>query len=109
MSDLTSKSKKQILLFRNSSRRKHQHFISRQSVPKPVLIGTFISFHTFIRVDLIYKKMDLIFAIAIFGAIVATFDVYWVLRLLLCGLISLFRQTKSVTDVSCHEELLCNF
>ena len=102
MSDLTSKSKKQIFLFRNSSRRKHQHFISRQSVPKPVLIGTFISFHTFIRVDLIYNKMDLIFAIAIFGAIVATFDVYWVLRLLLCGLISLFRQTKSVTDVSCQ-------
>ena len=49
-----------------------------------------------------YNKMDLILAIAIFGAIVATFDVYWVLRLLLCGLISLFRQTKSVTDVSCH-------
>jgi hypothetical protein len=50
--------------------------------------------------------MDLIFAIAIFGAIVATFDVYWVLRLLLCGLLSLFRQTKSVTDVSYHEVML---
>ena len=92
MSNLTPKSKKQILLFRNSSRRKHQHFIA--------VVGTFIC------VDLIYKKMDLIFYIAIFGAIVATFDVYWVLRLLLCGLLSLFRQTKSVTDVSSYEVML---
>ena len=57
---------------------------------------------TFVRLDLIFNKMDLIFAIAIFGAIVATFDVYWVLRLFFCGLLSLVRQTKSVTDVSCH-------
>ena len=42
--------------------------------------------------------MDLILAIAIFGAIVATFDIYWVLRLFLVQLVSMFRQSKSVTD-----------
>ena len=42
--------------------------------------------------------MDLILAIAIFGAVVATFDIYWVLRLFLVQLISMFRQSKSVTD-----------
>ena len=42
--------------------------------------------------------MDLILAIAIFGAIVATFDIYWVLRLFLVQLASMFRQSKLVTD-----------
>ena len=45
--------------------------------------------------------MDLILATAMFGAIVATFDIYWVLRLFLVQLVSLFRQTKSVTDEFC--------
>ena len=68
------------------------------------LLISMYALSAFVRVDLNYSKMDLIFATAIFGVIVATFDVYWMLRLLLCGLLSLFRtKTKSVFDVSCHE------
>ena len=48
------------------------------------------------------SKMDWILVIAIFGILVATFDIYWVLRLILVRFVSLFRKKKSVTDVSLH-------
>ena len=37
---------------------------------------------------------------ASFGAVVATFDAYWFLRLAYTRLITLFRQRMAITDVS---------
>ena len=61
-----------------------------------------------IHTDIFYKKskdffftfeMDWIVALAIFGTVVATFDVYWVIRLFLVKLLSLFRKKQSVNEV----------
>jgi len=42
--------------------------------------------------------MDWIVALAIFGTVVAIFDVYWVIRLFLVKLLSLFRKKQSVNE-----------
>ena len=60
--------------------------------------------------------MDWIVALAIFGTLVAIFDIYWVLRLFLCHFVAFFRKKQSIDEVilefticSQRRMTFCNF
>ena len=50
--------------------------------------------------DIFKFQMDWIVALAIFGTLVAIFDIYWVLRLFLCHFVAFFRKKQSIDEVS---------